>query len=154
MSNPPSRFTPRASARPYSWVGRYYRPNPDVPVMGYADEGEARAALEEALGELTPGSAISVNGRATTFVGFSHARRDPNYLGFIPRILVRSDSGDVFVSIYDVTEPQSEAHLHDYQTGAALRPATEEELQSSIEAARRDGGTGVIEIDGRPCFVA
>ena len=52
-------------------------------------------------------------------------------------------------------QPPCEAcGLHDYQTGSALRPATEEELQSSIEAARRDGGTGVIEIDGRPCFVA
>jgi hypothetical protein len=52
------------------------------------------------------------------------------------------------------TEPQSTASLHDYQTGDALRPATEDELRSSINAAQRDGGAGVIEIDGRPCFVA
>lgn len=154
MSCPPSRFTPRPSARPYSWVGRYYRPNPDVPVMGYADEGEARAALEEALGELTPGGPVSTNGRPTTYVGFSHTKRDPNYLAFIPRILVRSPNGDVFVSIYDVTEPQSRASLCDYQTGDALRPATEDELRSSIDAAQQDGGVGVIEIDGRSCFVA
>ena len=52
------------------------------------------------------------------------------------------------------TEPQSTANLYDYQTGDALRPATEDELRSSIDAAQQDGGAGVIEIDKRPCFVA
>lgn len=52
------------------------------------------------------------------------------------------------------TEPQSTASLYDYQTGDALRLATEEELRSSIDAAQRDDGAGVIEIDGRSCFVA
>jgi hypothetical protein len=51
------------------------------------------------------------------------------------------------------TEPQSTASVHDYQTGDVLRPATEDELRSSIDAAQRDGGAGVIEIDGRLCFV-
>ena len=51
------------------------------------------------------------------------------------------------------TKPKSTASLYDYQTGDALRPATEDELRSSIDAAQRDGGAGVIEIDGRPCFV-
>ena len=52
------------------------------------------------------------------------------------------------------TEQQSTANLYDYQTGDALRPTTEDELRSSIDAARQDGGAGVIEIDGRSCFVA
>jgi hypothetical protein len=52
------------------------------------------------------------------------------------------------------TEQQSTANLYDYQTGDDLRPATEDELRSSIDAARQDGGAGVIEIDGRSCFVA
>ena len=51
------------------------------------------------------------------------------------------------------TEPKSTASVHDYQTGNALRLATEDELRSSIDAAQRDGGAGVIEIDGRLCFV-
>ena len=51
-------------------------------------------------------------------------------------------------------EPQSTASLYDYQTGDALRPATEDEFRSSIDAAQQDGGAGVIEIDGRSCFVA
>lgn len=52
------------------------------------------------------------------------------------------------------TEPQSTASLYDYQTGDALRLATEDELRSSISAAQEDGGAGVIIIDGRSCFVA
>ena len=52
------------------------------------------------------------------------------------------------------TEQQSTASLHDYQTGDALRLATEDELRSSISAAQEDGGAGVIIIDGRACFVA
>lgn len=154
MSCPPSRFTPRSTATAHNWIGRYYRPNPDVPVIGYKDKAEAQAALADALAVLTPGCPVTIDGRQTIFVGYSHAKMDPDYRCHRPMILVRSPNGDVFVSIYDVTEPQSEANLHDYQTGAALRPATEEELQSSIEAARRDGGAGVIEIDGRSCFVA
>jgi|GEM_PF-2785602 len=44
--------------------------------------------------------------------------------------------------------------LHDYDTGAELRPATAEEYQASIRAARFDGGAGVIVLDdGRRCYV-
>lgn len=43
--------------------------------------------------------------------------------------------------------------LCDYQTGDSIRPATAEERAESIEAARYDGGAGVIEIDGRRCYV-
>jgi hypothetical protein len=95
-----SRFTPTADAVSLRWVGRYYR-RPDT--IGYSDRAAAESALADAVSAIGPGgSAVSVNGRDTTFVGFSHAKRDPNYLGFIPRVLVRSDSGDIFVSIYDL----------------------------------------------------
>ena len=43
--------------------------------------------------------------------------------------------------------------LCDYLTGDSIRPATAEERAESIDAARCDGGAGVIEIDGRPCYV-
>lgn len=44
-------------------------------------------------------------------------------------------------------------HLYDYRTGEELRPATSAELEASIAAARTDGGHGVIEVDGRSCYV-
>jgi hypothetical protein len=43
--------------------------------------------------------------------------------------------------------------LHEYLTGDYIREATDLELTQSIEASRRDGGSGVIEIDNLSCFV-
>lgn len=43
--------------------------------------------------------------------------------------------------------------LYDYRTGEYLRPATADELRRSVEAADRDGGRGVIEVDGRTVYV-
>jgi hypothetical protein len=43
--------------------------------------------------------------------------------------------------------------LRDYETGSAIRPATMEEQEQSRAQARRDGGAGVIEVDGRRCYV-
>jgi|688.fasta_scaffold00460_20 hypothetical protein len=49
------------------------------------------------------------------------------------------------------------ASLMSYQTGDFVREATAEELAESIEAAKHDGGSGVIsvEIDGTSvtCYV-
>lgn len=43
--------------------------------------------------------------------------------------------------------------LCDYATAEVIRPATEDERAESREAARLDGGAGVIEIDGVACYV-
>jgi hypothetical protein len=43
--------------------------------------------------------------------------------------------------------------LRDYQTGDFVRAATEAEEAASVEAAKHDGGVGVIEVDGRSCYV-
>ena len=40
--------------------------------------------------------------------------------------------------------------LHDYQSGEAIRPATPAE----IEASRNAGHEGVIEVNGRSCYVS
>lgn len=45
------------------------------------------------------------------------------------------------------------ANLCDYETGNTIRPATKKEQHASTEAARTDGGAGVIEVDGRSCYV-
>lgn len=45
------------------------------------------------------------------------------------------------------------SELHDYETGEYLREATDEEATESREQARRDGGAGVITVDGRRCYV-
>lgn len=43
--------------------------------------------------------------------------------------------------------------LVDYHTGDVIREATSEEATESLEAAKHDGGAGVIEVDGRRCYV-
>ena len=46
------------------------------------------------------------------------------------------------------------ADLIDYRTGEIIRPATADELRASIDAAKIDGGAGVIDVDGRSCYVS
>ena len=43
--------------------------------------------------------------------------------------------------------------LHRYEDGEELRDATPAELAESVEAARHDGGAGVIRVDGVRCYV-
>jgi len=43
--------------------------------------------------------------------------------------------------------------LCDYETGETIREATEQEMSDSIAQALRDGGAGVILVDGRSCYV-
>ena len=42
--------------------------------------------------------------------------------------------------------------LYNYETGEFIRPATTDELKRSIDASTRDGGAGVIMIDGVRCY--
>jgi hypothetical protein len=49
--------------------------------------------------------------------------------------------------------PESPINLCDYKTGEVIRLATPDEARASAAAAERDGGAGVIEVDGRSCFV-
>ena len=42
---------------------------------------------------------------------------------------------------------QTYGDLHDYATGAYIRPATRSERDASREAAESDGGAGVILVD-------
>jgi hypothetical protein len=44
-------------------------------------------------------------------------------------------------------------NLCDYLTGEIIREATRTEARLSAHAARYNGGTGVIEVDGRLCWV-
>ena len=46
------------------------------------------------------------------------------------------------------------ADLINYSTGDIVRPATADELRESIDAAKIDGGAGVIDVDGRSCYVS
>ena len=46
------------------------------------------------------------------------------------------------------------ADLINYSTGDIVRPATADELRASIDAAKIDGGAGVIDVDGRSCYVS
>lgn len=43
--------------------------------------------------------------------------------------------------------------LHDYRTGDRIREATLDEYEASVHQATRDGGAGVIAVDGRDCYV-
>lgn len=44
-------------------------------------------------------------------------------------------------------------YLCNYRNGKRIRPATYGELMESATAATMDGGAGVIEVDGVPCYV-
>lgn len=46
-----------------------------------------------------------------------------------------------------------EARLCDYRTGDVVRVATVGEWERSVAAAEQDSGRGVIEVDGRSCYV-
>jgi len=41
----------------------------------------------------------------------------------------------------------------DYYTAEDIRPATRNELRESLAAAEIDGGAGVIDVAGNPCYV-
>ena len=43
--------------------------------------------------------------------------------------------------------------LCDYATGKPIRDATTQERDDSVRQAERDGGAGVILVDGRRCYV-
>jgi len=43
--------------------------------------------------------------------------------------------------------------LMDYYTAEDIRPATRNELRESLAAAEIDGGAGVIDVAGNPCYV-
>ena len=45
-------------------------------------------------------------------------------------------------------------YLTDYKTGEQLRPATADEERRSRAAAKRDGGSGVIKVDGLSTYVS
>ena len=45
-------------------------------------------------------------------------------------------------------------YVYDCKTIERIRLATKEELNASKQAAKLDGGFGVIIVDGRRCFVS
>jgi len=53
----------------------------------------------------------------------------------------------------EMTTEAETATLYDYKNGEPIRPATATETAASYEAARYDGGAGVIEVDGVSCYV-
>jgi hypothetical protein len=44
--------------------------------------------------------------------------------------------------------------LINYRTNEIIRDATADESAASIEQAQHDGGAGVIDIAGTPCYVS
>ena len=51
------------------------------------------------------------------------------------------------------TSETNHGDLHDYTTGDYIRPATAAEQAASVTDAESDGGAGVIDVDGRACYV-
>jgi len=52
----------------------------------------------------------------------------------------------------ETTGTENKTYIYNYRTGAMIRPATADELKASREAARHDGGSGIIVVDGVKCF--
>jgi len=55
--------------------------------------------------------------------------------------------------INEAKKQTSYGSLHLYKTGEFLRPATKEESEASIEAAKADGGRGVFYVHGWSLYV-
>lgn len=72
----------------------------------------------------------------------------PDGAYFVARRQIRTETW-VDVAAFPTPPPD----LRDAQTGEYLREASAAEEAASIEAARHDGGSGVIEVDGRACYV-
>jgi hypothetical protein len=64
----------------------------------------------------------------------------------------RDDDGQSWVWLV-VPVGHNTATLHDYDTAEEIRTATVAERDESRETATRDGGAGVIRVDGRRCYV-
>lgn len=52
-----------------------------------------------------------------------------------------------------MTNTNTKPTLRNYKTGDAIREARQDELEASREAAERDSGRGVIDVDGVSCYV-
>jgi hypothetical protein len=63
-------------------------------------------------------------------------------------------AGELFKAFEEAHYARSAPHrVTNHQTGEQIRRATVSEYFQSLEAAREDGGQGVIVVDGVACFV-
>lgn len=53
----------------------------------------------------------------------------------------------------DETSKSTYGSLHDYQSGEFIRPATKEEREQSDREVAAGRHEGVIDVDGRSCYV-
>jgi len=65
----------------------------------------------------------------------------------------RDEFAAAWEDLVDASDKGDYGTLRDYQSGNKLRAASRGEQFESRAAAERDGGRGVIEVDGRRCYV-
>lgn len=78
-----------------------------------------------------------------------------------PMVLTQGDDHDVVEAEAIEIAGHDEIHIHDREpgrlcdarTGETIGRATSAEAEASRRAAARDGGRGVIAVDGRSCYV-
>ncbi len=99
-----TRPAPRAEVVERPFIGRYYRHCNPAKRYGYLHRDSAQQALEQILATLQPGGLVAYKGEARQFVGFTKTSRDIYYGVHIPKLLLRSPSGDIWVSVYDLDE--------------------------------------------------
>jgi len=99
-----TRPAPRADVIERPFIGRYYRSCHPEQRYGYDTEVAAQQALNEILAILKPGELVAYKGEARQFVGFTKTSRDIYYGVHIPKLLLRSPFGDIWVSVYDLDE--------------------------------------------------
>jgi hypothetical protein len=101
------------------------------------DDGQ-RERLDVALTALSPGEVATLryhDPAANVAITFGTVARAP------------------VTVIVDVDDDDAGGDLHNYATGAYLRPATVAERDASAAAAEVDGGAGVILVGGVSCYV-
>lgn len=100
-----------AVERPF--VGRHYRSCHPAKRWGYESEDSAKAALTPVFqwideqNQKGEGCMVTYQGESRQFVGFYKTKRDPYFLLYIPKLLIRSPNGDIWVSLYDLDEDSS-----------------------------------------------
>jgi hypothetical protein len=76
-----------------------------------------------------------------------------DYVASSPNVRTYPTIIDATAALRRMVDGDDQEYLYGYDSGECLRRATAEESTASKASAIRDGGAGVIVVDGRACYV-
>ncbi len=95
-------FPPLPSAQVFEYTSRYYRNCNPATRIGYVNRDDAQYVARSANNAMKPGQTIMYKGEPRIFVGYTTAKRDSRYHCYIPKALIRSENGDIFIPIHNI----------------------------------------------------